>query len=190
MSLLRLGQRSLLPSSKFRFNLLRLRIHRYFKEDLDQIKDTCSFVKESSIADWFVLYQMSNNINKRLFYMFLKELANPQQLPQKLHHTREPNDDKEMEQKSNDEETMKLTSVGLLYTNPMSAKTEAPSENMTRSRRRRDSSSPSPSPPVHHSPVFGRAKMMCESQRGQDHHRPGGGREHQGLGRTREGQRR
>ena len=50
--------------------LLIFFFYRYFKRDekLDAIKD---YVMKCKIGDWFVLYQMSKNLNKRLFYDFL-----------------------------------------------------------------------------------------------------------------------
>merc|ERR1712106_957315 len=53
---------------------MKLRMHRYFKkcENTENIK---SYLGECSIGDWFVLYQMSKNMNRRLFFMFVTKLA-------------------------------------------------------------------------------------------------------------------
>ena len=51
---------------------------RYFKnsEKLDRLKEYIQTVK---IGDWFVLYQMSKNLNRRFFYDFLIALAKEHQ---------------------------------------------------------------------------------------------------------------
>ena len=52
-----------------------LYLFRYFKKTKNRelIKE---YIKSITIGDWFVLYQMSKNLNKRFFYDFLIELAN------------------------------------------------------------------------------------------------------------------
>ena len=49
--------------------------YRYFKRSKNRelIKE---YVKSITIGDWFVLYQMSKNLNRRFFYDFLIQLAN------------------------------------------------------------------------------------------------------------------
>jgi len=72
--LIRLFQRMFQASPIFRYNLMKMRMHRYFKkcENTENIK---SYLGECSIGDWFVLYQMSKNMNRRLFFMFVTKLA-------------------------------------------------------------------------------------------------------------------
>lgn len=68
--LIRIGQISVY----FRYRQMELRMHRYFKKDenLTRIKQ---YLSECSVGDWFVLYQMSKNMNKRLFFVFLSNLS-------------------------------------------------------------------------------------------------------------------
>jgi len=72
--LIRLIQRIFQASPMFRYNLMKMRMHRYFKkcENTENIKH---YLGECSIGDWFVLYQMSKNMNRRLFFMFVTKLA-------------------------------------------------------------------------------------------------------------------
>ena len=53
---------------------MELRMHRYFKKNENIIK-VKKYLAECSVGDWFVLYQMSKNMNKRLFFDFLTSLA-------------------------------------------------------------------------------------------------------------------
>ena len=48
---------------------------RYFSKSKNRelIKE---YIKSITIGDWFVLYQMSKNLNRRFFYDFLIQLAN------------------------------------------------------------------------------------------------------------------
>lgn len=61
-------------SPHMRYFLMKMKMHRYFKRDekIDAIK---SYVMKCKIGDWFVLYQMSKNLNKKLFYDFLIHLS-------------------------------------------------------------------------------------------------------------------
>jgi len=61
-------------SSRVRFEMLRWRYRKYFKNHPHflQLK---IFLQECPLGDWFVLYQMSKNINKRFFMSFLAQLA-------------------------------------------------------------------------------------------------------------------
>ena len=61
-------------SSRLRFYLLNLRMHRYFKRNasMDKIRH---FVTKCSRGDWFVLYQLSKNLNRPFFMDFLTTLA-------------------------------------------------------------------------------------------------------------------
>ena len=53
---------------------MELRMHRYFKKNENIIR-VKKYLAECSVGDWFVLYQMSKNMNKRLFFDFLTSLA-------------------------------------------------------------------------------------------------------------------
>ena len=46
----------------------------YFKrsKNLDSLEN---YIRDIKIGDWFVLYQMSKNLNRRFFYDFLLALA-------------------------------------------------------------------------------------------------------------------
>jgi len=70
----RLCQRCLQSIALYRYALLKLKMHRYFK-DKDQCEGIKCYVSNCSMGDWFVLYQMSKNMNRKLFYMFLNRLA-------------------------------------------------------------------------------------------------------------------
>ena len=61
-------------SAKLRFCLLDLRMHRYFKRDSnsEHIRD---YVCKCSRGDWFVLYQLSKNLNRPFFMDFLVVLT-------------------------------------------------------------------------------------------------------------------
>ena len=74
MGLLRLLQRVGLLSSSFRLFLLLLKLRLDFdtSSNGELVKD---FIKRSAIGDWFVLYQMSKNLNQSLFFQFLVKLA-------------------------------------------------------------------------------------------------------------------
>lgn len=64
-----------ISSGHIRFYLMKVKMHRYFKrnDNLDQIQDY--IIKDCTIGDWFVLYQMSKTLNKRFFHDFLIQLA-------------------------------------------------------------------------------------------------------------------
>jgi len=57
-------------SGIIRFWLMKIKMHRYFKrsQNLDMIQE---YIKNIKIGDWFVLYQMSKNLNRGFFYQFL-----------------------------------------------------------------------------------------------------------------------
>ena len=76
MGLLRLLQRVGLFSCDFRLFLLLLKLRLDFDASSDGklVKD---FIRRSAIGDWFVLYQMSKNLNQSLFFQFLVNLAQP-----------------------------------------------------------------------------------------------------------------
>ena len=76
MALLRLLQRLGLLNPNFRLFLLLLKMRLDFdaSPDGDDVKD---FIRGSAIGDWFVLYQMSKNLNQSLYFRFLVKLAQP-----------------------------------------------------------------------------------------------------------------
>ena len=52
-------------SSKWvRYQVMKARISRYFKTDAN-LRHVEHYAKHCSIGDWFVLYQMSRNMNTR-----------------------------------------------------------------------------------------------------------------------------
>merc|ERR1712038_792956 len=61
-------------SVKLRFYMMNLRLHRYFKrtENLNKIR---SYIESCSRGDWFVLYQLSKNLNRPFFMDFLTQLS-------------------------------------------------------------------------------------------------------------------
>ena len=63
-----------LTSARVRFFLLKLKMARYFKNNA-HIKHIQHYIYHCSIGDWFVLYQMSKNLNKRYFAEFIALLA-------------------------------------------------------------------------------------------------------------------
>ncbi len=67
----RLGQ---VLSSTVRLFLIRIKMHKYFKKNA-HTKHIQHYLMHCSIGDWFVLYQMSKNLNTRFFAEFLALLA-------------------------------------------------------------------------------------------------------------------
>jgi len=65
---------ALLSSSTLRFHLMKMKMHRYFKGN-SNLKHIMHYVTHASIGDWFVLYQMSRNMNRRFFADFLAALS-------------------------------------------------------------------------------------------------------------------
>ena len=63
-----------LCSSRVRYFLLKMKMSRFFKKNA-HMKHIKHYVHHCSIGDWFVLYQMSKNLNKRFFAEFLALLA-------------------------------------------------------------------------------------------------------------------
>jgi hypothetical protein len=53
---------------------MKFRMTRYFN-DSDDADSLETYLTDCSYGDWFVLYQMSKNMNRRLFFMFLTGLA-------------------------------------------------------------------------------------------------------------------
>lgn len=65
---------SQLVSSHVRFFLMKLKMKRYLKINA-HAKHIQHYILHCSIGDWFVLYQMSKNLNKRFFAEFITVLA-------------------------------------------------------------------------------------------------------------------
>ena len=63
-----------LTSARVRFFLMKVKMDRYFRNNA-HIKHIQHYIVNCSIGDWFVLYQMSKNLNKRYFAEFLSLLA-------------------------------------------------------------------------------------------------------------------
>ena len=63
-----------LVSARVRYFLIKVKMDRYFKNNR-HIKHIMHYVMNCSIGDWFVLYQMSKNLNKRYFAEFLALVA-------------------------------------------------------------------------------------------------------------------
>ena len=53
---------------------MSMKMHRYFKANA-HMKHIQHYINNCSIGDWFVLYQMSKNLNKRFFAEFLALVA-------------------------------------------------------------------------------------------------------------------
>ncbi len=49
-------------------------MHRYFKKNENLVAIRC-YILSCSVGDWFVLNQMSKNLNRRFFYEFLIKLS-------------------------------------------------------------------------------------------------------------------
>ena len=69
--LTRAGQ---LISSHVRYFLMKMKMRRYLKINA-HVKHIQHYILHCSIGDWFVLYQMSKNLNKRFFAEFITVLA-------------------------------------------------------------------------------------------------------------------
>jgi len=61
-------------SSSIRFFLMKTQMHRYLSNN-KHAKHIQHYLVHCSIGDWFVLYQMNKNINKRFFAEFMALLA-------------------------------------------------------------------------------------------------------------------
>ena len=61
-------------STRLRFYLLKIRMNRYFKRNanMDKVR---TYICQCSRGDWFVLYQLSKNLNRPFFMEFLIELS-------------------------------------------------------------------------------------------------------------------
>ncbi len=63
-----------LASGHVRLFLIKINVYKYFKKNA-HMKHIQHYVHHCSIGDWFVLYQMSKNLNGRFFAEFLALLA-------------------------------------------------------------------------------------------------------------------
>merc|ERR1719281_1425060 len=63
-----------LMSNRVRYFLMKMMMHRYLSKN-KHVRHIQHYVATCSIGDWFVLYQMSKNMNKRFFAEFLTVLA-------------------------------------------------------------------------------------------------------------------
>jgi len=61
-------------SVRLRYSMLNLRMHRYFKRS-ENVKKVRTYIELCSRGDWFVLYQLSKNLNRPFFMDFLVTLA-------------------------------------------------------------------------------------------------------------------
>ena len=61
-------------SSGLRFQLINLRMNRYFKRSAKIVKIE-NYLNNAKLGDWFVLYQLSKNLNRPFFMDFLTVLS-------------------------------------------------------------------------------------------------------------------
>merc|ERR1712137_427071 len=61
-------------SSRLRYHLINMRMNRYFKKS-SKIAKIESFISKCKLGDWFVLYQLSKNLNRPFFVDFLTHLS-------------------------------------------------------------------------------------------------------------------
>merc|ERR1711913_14757 len=61
-------------SSWIRYELLNMRMNRYFRKS-KRISKIETFIRQSKLGDWFVLYQLSKNLNRPFFMDFLTQLS-------------------------------------------------------------------------------------------------------------------
>ena len=58
----------------FRFQLINMRMNRYFKRS-HKITKIENYLNNCKLGDWFVLYQLSKNLNRPFFMDFLTTLS-------------------------------------------------------------------------------------------------------------------
>ena len=58
----------------FRFQLINMRMNRYFKRS-HKITKIENYLNNCKLGDWFVLYQLSKNLNRPFFMDFLTHLS-------------------------------------------------------------------------------------------------------------------
>lgn len=61
-------------SSRLRYHLINMRMNRYFKKS-SKIAKIEAFISKCKLGDWFVLYQLSKNLNRPFFMDFLTQLS-------------------------------------------------------------------------------------------------------------------
>jgi len=75
IAVVRLIYRAIQCSSPcLRYHLINMRMNRYFKRSA-KVEKIESFILECKLGDWFVLYQMSKNLNRPFFMDFLTTLS-------------------------------------------------------------------------------------------------------------------
>ena len=62
-------------SASLRFQLINMRMNRYFKRPTTKMAKIKSYLCQCTLGDWFVLYQLSKNLNRPFFFDFLSELS-------------------------------------------------------------------------------------------------------------------
>ena len=60
--------------SAVRFGLINMRMNRYFKRSVKIVKIE-NYICKCTLGDWFVLYQLSKNLNRPFFMDFLTTLS-------------------------------------------------------------------------------------------------------------------
>ena len=60
--------------SWLRFKLLDLRLHRYLKKS-SKLEYIRTYILECKLGDWFVMYQLSKNLNRPFFIDFLTAIS-------------------------------------------------------------------------------------------------------------------
>merc|ERR1712106_641779 len=57
-----------------RYQLINMRMNRYFKRSV-KIEAVEAYITQCTLGDWFVLYQLSKNLNRPFFMDFLAHLS-------------------------------------------------------------------------------------------------------------------
>ena len=61
-------------SSWLRFQMINMRMNRHFKNS-PKMRNIRAFIDDCKLGDWFVLYQLSKNLNRSFFMDFLTQLS-------------------------------------------------------------------------------------------------------------------
>ena len=61
-------------SAELRYQLINMRMYRHFKRSAKSDKIEMYIKQHCTLGDWFVLYQLSKNLNKPFFMEFLSRL--------------------------------------------------------------------------------------------------------------------
>ena len=61
-------------SSWLRFQMINMRMNRHFKNS-PKMRNIRVFIDDCKLGDWFVLYQLSKNLNRPFFMDFLTQLS-------------------------------------------------------------------------------------------------------------------